>query len=345
MSRSAAEAAAIPATVGSTRRDDASSSAARTWTLWLLRRVGLALLTLWLISLLVFTATHLLGDPAQAILGRSATPERLAALRRQLGLDHSAVHQYFSWLGGVLTGDFGTSLATKGPVSTLIGGRIVNSTVLVAVSAVIIAPLSALIALYSARRRDRAADHVIQVALLGTAALPEFVIGILLVTLFSTVVFTWLPSVAVSWTGSPWTDPVVMILPVATLTLAVVPYVARILRASLIEVLESDYVEMARLKGVPERRAVGRHALGNAVVPAIQVMALQLAWLAGGVVVVESLFLYPGIGTALVDAVRNRDVPVIQALALLIAAVYVVVNLIADVLTILVTPKLRTGVR
>ncbi|MFD8571427.1 ABC transporter permease [Streptomyces sp. NPDC059639] len=344
MSRSATEPAAVPAADGSLHREDAPSPI-RTWTLWTLRRVGMAVLTLWLISLLVFTATHLLGDPAEAILGRSATPARLAALRSDLGLDRSAVHQYFSWLGGVLTGDFGTSLATKGPVSALIGTKIANSAVLVAVAAVIIAPLSALVALYSARRRDTAVDHVIQVALLGTAALPEFVIGILLVTLFSTVVFTWLPSVAVSWAGSPWTDPVVMILPVATLTLAVVPYVARILRASLIEVLESDYVEMARLKGVPERRAVARHALGNAVVPAIQVMALQLAWLAGGVVVVESLFLYPGIGTALVDAVRNRDVPVIQALALLIAAVYVVVNLIADVLTILVTPKLRTGVR
>ncbi|MEU7861391.1 ABC transporter permease [Nonomuraea sp. NPDC049141] len=316
------------------------------WVAWLARRLALAAITLWLISVLVFVTTQALGDPARAILGRSATPDRLAALRERLRLGQPPVERYLSWLGDLLHGNLGTSLAAQEPVSTLIGTRVVNSAVLVTVSAVLIIPLAFLLALVAARRHDRAADHAVQVVMLAVAALPEFVIGILLVALFSTTVFRWLPSVSMSVPGAPpWADPAAMILPVATLMLAVVPYISRILRASLIEVLESDYVEMARLKGVPERLAVRRHALSNAIVPGIQVTALQLAWLAGGVVVVEYLFQYPGMGVSLVDAVRNRDIPVIQALALLIAAIYVVVNLIADALTILVTPRLRTAIR
>jgi peptide/nickel transport system permease protein len=300
--------------------------------------VGLAVLTLWLVSVVVFLATNALGDPARAILGRSATPDRLAALQAHLHLDQPVVARYLSWLGGMLTGDLGTSL-TGTSVGTLIGPRIGNSALLVLVTAVVIIPVAGFLAIVAARRHGRKSDSLIQVILLAVAALPEFVIGILLVALFSTTVFRWLPSVSLS------SDVAGMVLPVLTLVLAVVPYVARILRASLIEVLESDYVEMARLKGLPEGLAVRRHALANAVVPAIQVMALQLAWLAGGIVVVENVFQYQGIGMTLVDAVRNRDLPVVQALALLIAAVYVVVNLVADVLTILVTPKLRTAVQ
>jgi peptide/nickel transport system permease protein len=320
-------------------------SPARAWALWLLRRLALAVLTLWLISVVVFVATQALGDPARAILGKSATPERVAALHDQLHLDQPPVQRYVTWLGGLVTGDLGTSIASRQAVTGLIGPRVANSAVLVALSAVVTLPLAFLLAIVAARRRDRPSDHVIQVGLLAIAALPEFVIGILLVALFSTTVFRLLPSVSVSTGGPPWSSPAAMILPVATLTLAVAPYVSRILRASLVEVLESDYVEMARLKGVPEGLAVRRHALRNAIVPGIQVSALQLAWLAGGVVVVEYLFQYPGIGMTLVDALNNRDLPVIQSLALLIAAVYVAVNLAADVLTILVTPRLRTAVR
>jgi peptide/nickel transport system permease protein len=315
------------------------------WLLWVLRRLVLALLSLWAISVVVFLATQALGDPAQAILGRSATPERLAALRDQLNLDQPAVARYFSWLGGLLSGDLGTSLANQRPVATLIGPRVVNSAVLVVASALVTLPVAFGLALVAARRRGRAGDHGIQVVLLGLAALPEFVIGILLVALFSTTVFRLLPSVAVAGSAAPWTNPSTLVLPVATLALAVVPYVSRILRASLVEVLDSDYVQMARLKGVPEGLVVRRHALRNAIVPGIQVSALQLAWLAGGVVVVEYLFQYPGIGMTLVDAVNNRDLPVVQVLALLIAAVYVAVNLVADALTIMVSPRLRTAIR
>ncbi len=175
--------------------------------------------------------------------------------------------------------------------------------------------------------------------------MPEFVIGILLVALFSTSVFHILPAVTISGsTGHPWDEPKGMILPVLTLVLAVAPYVSRIVRSTLLEVLDSDYVELARLKGIPERVVMRKHALLNAIVPGIQVIALQLAWLAGGVVLVETLFNYPGVGFQLVDAVRNHDVPVVQALSMIIAGFYVLVNLIADLLSILLTPRARTAI-
>jgi peptide/nickel transport system permease protein len=308
-----------------------------------MRRIGWAVFTLWLVSVVVFMATQALGDPARAILGRSATPERLAALRLKLHLDQDPLHRYLHWLGGIVRGDLGTSFASNTSVSSLIAGRVVNTVMLVLYAAIVIVPVAFLLALVAARLHDRIADNTIQVVSVTLAALPEFVIGILLVALFSTSVFHWLPSVALVSGASPWMNLEAMALPTLTLVLAVVPYVARILRASLVEVLESDYIDMARLKGVPERTVVARHALRNSLVPAIQVVALQIGWLVGGVVVVEFLFQYAGIGGALVDAVRNRDMPVVQILALLIAAVYVVVNLIADILTVLVSPRLRTA--
>jgi len=180
--------------------------------------------------------------------------------------------------------------------------------------------------------------------MLGLAALPEFVIAIALVLLFGTVVFQWLPPTVILAPGvGPWTNLRQLILPVAALSIVVVPYIARFMRASMIEVLESDYVEMARLKGLPEREVVLRHALPNAIVPTIQAIALSLAFLAGGIVAVEFVFNYPGIGAKLVDAVQNRDMPVAQAVSLIIAGVYIFVNLAADVLSILVSPRVRTA--
>jgi peptide/nickel transport system permease protein len=181
--------------------------------------------------------------------------------------------------------------------------------------------------------------------LLALAGVPEFVTGILLVALFSTSVFTIFPAVTIASPGGrPWDNPEGMVLPVATLVLAVTPYVSRIVRATLLEVLDSDYVELARLKGIPEAVVMRKHALLNAIVPGIQVIALQLAWLAGGVVLVETLFSYPGVGRQLVDSVRNHDVPMVQALSMIIAAVYVLVNLVADILSILLTPRARTAI-
>jgi peptide/nickel transport system permease protein len=315
---------------------------------FILRRVLLGLLTLFLVSLVVFASTQALpSDPARAILGRTATPESLKALREQLHLNHSVVSQYTHWFGGMLTGDLGNSLAARGePVTTVLGKRLENSAVLVLLAAVISIPLSILLGVISARRRDGPLDHAMSLVLLALAALPEFVVGIALVLLFATRVFHVLPAVSlIPPDSSPWRNLKELILPTATLVLAVSPYVARIMRASMVEVLESDFVEMARLKGLPDRHVLWRHAVPNAIAPAIQVIALNLAYLAGGIVVVEYVFAYPGIGSALVDAVANRDLPIVQALAVLIAAVYVGCNLLADIATILVSPRLRTSLQ
>ncbi|HET9998817.1 MAG TPA: ABC transporter permease [Nocardioides sp.] len=320
---------------------------AAAWVVWLARRVGLALLTLWLVSILVFLATAALGDPVRAILGRdyNANPGRVAELEAVLNSDASLVSRYFDWLGGLLQGDLGTSLASGQPVSELISSSVVNSAVLVFLAAVLMIPLSFAIAMISVHYRRRRPDTVIQTILLAMAGLPEFVIGVLLLALFSTTVFHIFPAVTItSPTGHPWDNWKVMVLPTLTLVLWVSPYVSRIVRASLLEVIDSEYVELARLKGIPENVVMRKHALLNAIVPGIQVIALQLAFLAGGVVVVETLFAYPGIGLQLVDAVRNHDVQVVQALSMIIASVYVVVNLIADILSILLTPRARTAI-
>jgi peptide/nickel transport system permease protein len=311
---------------------------------FIVRRVLLGLLVLFLVSLLVFAATQALGDPARAILGRNATPASLAALRKQLNLDQSVVGQYLSWASGLLHFDLGNSLAAQQPVTQVLGARLLNSAVLVLLSAIISIPLSIAMGSWAALRREKVFDTVTSNGMLVLAALPEFVTAVLLVILFSTTVLHVLPAISPIPPGTrPWQFPDELVLPTLTLVIAVSPYVARIMRASMIEVLESDYVEMARLKGLSERTVLLRHALPNAIGPVFQVIAINLAYLAGGVVVVEYVFNYSGIGSALQDAVINHDLPVVQALAMLIAAVYVGLNLLADVATILVTPRLRTS--
>jgi peptide/nickel transport system permease protein len=311
------------------------------------RRLALGVLTLFLISLVVYAAVLALpGDAATAILGREATPDRVAALRDQLNLNDSVISQYLSWIGGVLTGSFGESAATQQPVSELLSDRVANTAFLVFVAAVVAVPLSIGIGVWTATRRDRSVDHVISTSTLVLAALPEFVIGIGLILLFATSLFHWFPAVSLlAPDEKAWSNPSVVVLPAATLVLAVTPYISRIMRGSMIEVLESEYVTMARLKGLSERTVIWRHAVPNAIVPAIQVTALQLAWMAGGVVVVEFVFSYPGIGSAFIDAVDNRDMPVVQTITILAASIYVVLNLLADLATIAVTPRLRTEAR
>jgi peptide/nickel transport system permease protein len=313
----------------------------------LLRRIGLGLLTLWLVSLIVFAAVIALpGDAATAMLGKEATPDRVAALREQLHLNESVVSQYLHWLGGILTFDLGDSAATQQPVTELLNDRVANSVFLVFIASVIAIPLAIVIGVWTAMKRDRPADHVTSTVTLVLAALPEFVIGISLILIFATGLFHVFPAVSLLAPGQKaWEDPQVVVLPAATLIIAVVPYISRIMRGSMIEVLESEYVTMARLKGLPERQVIWRHAVPNAIVPAIQVAALQLAWMAGGVVIVEFVFQYPGIGAAFVDAVGNQDMPVVQAVTMLAAAVYVFLNLAADLATIAVTPRLRTAGR
>lgn len=310
----------------------------------ILKRLAVSVLVLLAVSFVVFVFTLLLpGDPAQAILGQQATPERLEALRSQLGLDQPWWQRYFDWLGGILTGDLGVSAATGGSISALLGERIVNSLVLMAIAAVIAVPLGLALGTWAALRRGRASDTALNTGSMILASLPEFVVGIVLVALFSTTVLQILPSVTMAAPGTRvWEFPLQLVLPVAALVLVVVPYMVRMMRQTMTEVLSSGYVEMARLKGVPERQVILRHALPHAIGPVAQVVAMQLAWLAGGIVVIEVLFRYPGIGQAMVDAVSNRDVQVVQTISLLIAAFYVVVNLLADVVGILANPKLRT---
>ena len=305
-------------------------------------------MTLLLVSVLVFAATQAMpGDTASAILGRAATPERLAVVREQLGLNRPLATQYFTWLGGIVRGDPGNSLVgTEQPVRQLLGPRVMNTLALVVAAALLSFPLSILIGSLSGLFRDRWFDSSVSVGSLAVAALPEFVLGLLLILLLAVNVLHVFPAVSmVNPQLSIWSQMNNLWLPALTLGLACVPYIVRMLRGSMIEVLESEYVQMARLKGIRERLVLQRHALPNAIIPLIQVIALNLAWLAGGVVTVEYLFNYPGIGSALVDAVRNRDVPLIQAIVLLIAAVYVVLNLTADIVTILISPRLRTGLQ
>ena len=296
------------------------------------------------LSLLVFLATQALpGDAAVAYLANSATPERLAAIREQLNLDDPIMVQYFSWASGVVQLDFGQTLTGEVSVSGILGERIQNTLILMASSGIVAMPLSILIGTYAAVRRGKIFDNVSSLITLILASLPEFVVAIFLVFLLATNISQIFPAISFVEPGTlAWADPKSLVLPSLTLILAVTPYVSRIMRGSMIEVMESEYIQMARLKGLSERTVILRHALPNAIAPTIQVIALQLAWLAGGVVVVEAIFAYPGIGTIMIDAVKSRDLPIVQAITLMIASLYVLLNILADIGTILSTPRLRT---
>ena len=309
------------------------------------RRLAISTLILFAVSLIIFFATVFLpGDPARAILGQQATPERIAAINAQMNLDEPPWTRYLLWLRGLFTGDLGTSVASGQAVSELLGERVGASLFLMIAAAIISVPAGILVGIWAALRRGRIVDSTITGISLVLAALPEFVIGIALVALFSTTVFTVLPAVTIQPPGAQvWDFPSQLVLPIAVLVLVVTPYIARMMRATMLEVLDSGYVEMARLKGVPESRVIRRHALPHAIGPVAQVVAIQLAWMAGGVVVVEFLFRFPGLGQALVDAVNYRDVMVVQAITMIVAVIYVIVNLLADIVGILANPKLRTG--
>jgi peptide/nickel transport system permease protein len=313
-------------------------------TKYILRRVLFGILTLFVVSVLVFLLTQVLGDPARAILGREAqVPATLAGKRAELGLNRPAINQYFDWLWGLLRGDPGNSYTNGIPILDFMGERIRNSMFLVLCAGIVSIPISVFIGAYSALRRDKAFDTSTTYTSLILAAIPEFVMGTLLVLLFSISVWHIFPAVSeVRGDTKPWNDLDGMVLPTITLALVVFPYIVRATRASMVEVLESDYVEMARLKGLPSRIVVWRHALPNALGPTFQVIALSLAYLAGGVVVIEKVFNYPGIGSALIEAITPHNVPVVQFIAMFIATVYVVCNILADIGTILVTPRLRT---
>ncbi|GAA1969256.1 ABC transporter permease [Microbacterium deminutum] len=321
------------------------SSATVGWAWWLTRRLGAGLLVVWGVTVFIFVSTQLLpNDPAHAILGIQATQESIDALTRQLGLDRPAYEQYAAWLGGLLHGDFGISLGTKQPVTAVIGYRFFNSVVLMLIAAVIAIPLAVFLGVVTAVRRDRRMDRTVLSAGMVLTSLPDFVIALALVVLFATTVTRLLPAVSAFPAGDwPTWYPNELVLPVATMVLVSVPYLYRLFRASMIDVLESEYVQMARLKGIPERVIIVKHALPNALVPGIQATGLLLSGMLAGIVIVEYVFRYPGLGTALTQAINIRDLPVIQAIVLIYALAVVLFNLLADIATILATPKLRTA--
>jgi peptide/nickel transport system permease protein len=309
----------------------------------LAKRAAVGVLTLWFVSILVFAATQVLpGNAAYAVLKNTATPQRLRALETQMHLNRPAVAQYWAWLSGLLHGNLGRSLVSNASVSSLVGGRIVNSAVLVVAAGLIGTLIGVSLGVLAAARRDSALDHVLSVGALAITAMPEFVVAVFLVVLFAALVFHFFPAVSVFAPGvPPWSSPSKLVLPVATLVIVIVPYVFRMMRAAMIDALESDYVEMARLKGLPRWRVLLVHALPNGIAPTIQVIGLNFVYLAGGVVVVEYVFNYPGLGSELVSAVSNSDIPVIQFIVLILAAFYVAVNILTDVVSLAASPRRR----
>jgi peptide/nickel transport system permease protein len=301
------------------------------------------IVTLFVVSIVVFAATQLLpGNAAYSVLGRSATPARLHALELQLHLNRPKIDQYWVWLSGLLTGKLGNSLANGLPVWSQVAPRLVNSSALVFISGFVGTLLGVAFGAIAALWKDSWFDHISSVVALAVTSLPEFVIGIFLIILFAVDIFHVLPGVSFLGVGVHfWNAPKLLVLPIATLVIVIIPYIYRMMRAAMVEALESDYVEMARLKGVPARRLVIRHALPNAIAPTIQVVGLNFLYLAGGIVVVEVLFGYPGIGQGLYFAVQNRDIPTIQLIVLILAAFYVFMNIVTDVIALLATPRRR----
>jgi len=309
----------------------------------LVRRLAIGIVTLFVVSIVIFLATEALpGNAAVAILGHSATPAALRALEAQLGLNRPVFDEYGHWIGGVLSGNPGKSLANGRPVWSVVGPALLNSAILVAVAGIIGSVIGVALGALTALWKDSIFDQVVSTLALAATSLPEFVVAISLVILFASVVLRILPAVSLVPPGTyAWSEPRQLVLPVATLVVVIVPYIQRMTRAATIEALASDYVEMARLKGLPTRRVLLVHALPNAFAPVVQVLGLTFLYLAGGIVVVEFVFAFPGIGAALVSAVNNRDVPVIQMIVLILAGFYVFVNIVTDVIALLATPRRR----
>ena len=309
------------------------------------QRAAVGVFTLFVVSVLVFLATQVLpGNAAIAVLGRTATgnPAAVHRLEVALHLNRGLLDQYWTWLSGLLSGHLGHSLANGQPVWGYVAPRLINSAVLMLVTGVIGTVIGVTLGALAALRKDGWFDHASAVTALAVTALPEFVVAIGLIILLLTVVSHLLPAVSLLPPGSyAWDAPRLLILPVLTLVIVIVPYIQRMMRAAMIEALESDYVEMARLKGVPMWRIVVMHALPNATAPTIQVIGLNFLYLAGGVVVVEYVFAFPGIGQGLVYAVDDRDIPVIQFIVVVLAAFYVFMNIVTDVIALLATPRHR----
>ncbi|GAA4529296.1 ABC transporter permease [Amycolatopsis samaneae] len=304
---------------------------------WLVRRILAGVLVLFLVSVLLFLVTQALpGDVARIILGKDATAEQVAGLRQRLGLDRPVVVQYWHWLSGVCTGELGNSLQNGEPVAGVIGPRMLNSFALGLISMVLILPLSVLIGVFTACHRDSVPDRVFVAVSSLFTALPTFVVGMLLIAFFATSALGVLPGVSNIPPGDlPWWHPAELVLPVTTLTLMGVLYLGRLVRASFIDAMNSEYVEMALLKGLGDRRVLFRHALPNAVAASLPAAGLVAAVTITGVVVVEYVYSYPGLGTGLVGAVNAHDLPVMQACVLILATAYYLFNVLADIFAVM----------
>lgn len=308
------------------------------------KRIGLALITLLLVSAVVFTISGLLpGDAAQEVLGQGATPEQVAALRHEMGLDRPAAVRYFEWLGAIAAGDPGNSIVANKPVADIISERLPNTLTLAGLTTVFAVPFAFLVGIWSAVTRGRATDRALNIMTLAMVALPEFLVATIAVLVFS-VKLLWLPSITIV----PQ-DPTLgeflraYALPVMVLGVGVIAQLGRMIRAAIIAELDRPYVEMARLKGVSQSRLIVRHVLPNAVGPIANAMALSLSYLFGGAIIVETIFSYPGLASLMVNAVTSRDMPLLQACAMIFCAAYLLLVLIADTVAILANPRLRQG--
>jgi len=306
------------------------------------RRLALGLLILFLVSLIIAFVVDLLpGDTCQELMGQAAMPDTLAACRAELGLNAPVHERYGAWLAGILTGDMGHSLANGRPIAGLIDSRLGNTFFLAGLAAAIAVPLSLVLGVLAALYRNSIYDRAVNVVTLTSISFPEFFVAYILIFVFA-VQIGWFPGISnVSGDGMGlWERVYRSLLPAVTLTLVVTAHMMRMTRAAILSLMASPYIEMARLKGLSPARIVVFHALPNALAPIVNVVAVNLAYLIVGVVVVEVVFVYPGLGQLLVDAVSKRDMPVIQAGSLIFAAVYVLLNLLADVVAIVTNPRL-----
>ena len=305
------------------------------------QRLALGLLTLFAISLIITFGVELLpGDLAQAILGQNATPDAVRVFRLELGLDKPAHLRYLDWLGGMATGDMGVSLSNKRQISELVGMRLSNTLFLGGLSALIAIPLALTLGILAALYRNSFYDRTVNVITIGSISFPEFFIAYVLI-LFFAINLGWFPGISNINSDLSFGDKLYRtLLPAATLTITVTAHMMRMTRASIINLLASPYIEMARLKGIKPMRIIMRHALPNALAPIVNVIAINLAYLVVGVVIVEVVFVYPGLGQLLVDSVSKRDIPVVQACSMIFASIYILLNLLADIISIVTNPRL-----
>lgn len=309
---------------------------------FLIVRFLLILVTLLFVSIVVFAMTEVLsGDAADAILGQGRTEENLEAIREQLGLNRPAHVRYLDWLGGVVRGDLGNSLRDQQSISDLVGSRLANSLILAGFAFVVGVPAAVAVGIFTAVKQNSFLDRFFSVGSLVAISLPEFVTGIVLIIIFSSWLDIFPSSSLIQPDSNPLKQPDILVLPAVTLMGVLFAYIMRMTRANVIEELNTDYVRTATLKGLSYRRVLFRHAVPNAMLPTISVITINIGWMLGGLIIVESVFAYPGLGRLLLTSIENRDVPLLQALALLLASAYALSNLIADLSYAALNPRVR----